>query len=588
LSAPKRTPAEPQKRLSLPPHIAGWQLPPGWSWGAQGLFGDERHYQQVTDGLGRSLSLVTAPNPAHHAWLFSEARHLAHRNHPAIPTTYHYWVAERDARRGPGYLRRWVTGETVRAHLARLGRAEIPYVLQVLRGVGSTLSYLEDNGTTHGALSVDTVWVGPTGRLWLLEWQWAVPKEDIPAGMRPVLPGGMAEGFRAPIVRPPEWSEGGWRPTSCSDQWQLAAVAFAALTGEEPPQTYAPPVRLLRPETPQTVADAIDRALSQDPDARFPSILAFLRSADRGYANKGVLVPIRDVQIGDAESEETRIRLALGDDYEVLSALGSGSFGKVWRARDLSLEREVALKVLHPHVAADARAVSAFWSEAKLAAQLAHPAIVPIYDWDARDDLAWYSMELADEGSVANLVDRSGPREFDEISSQVELLLDGLAAAHSVGIVHRDLKPENILIDRYGRWRMSDFGTANATGEDSTGTTGTPAFAAPEQLLGEPHGASVDRFALAGIVAYALTGHPPFGDGDPAQIVARQLAGVIDMSLYSPPIAEWLRKGLSARADDRFADEDEMKAAWRVAVRRPDHSCPARASWKRSIGPQQS
>lgn len=579
MSGPRRTPVEPQKRLSLPPHIAGWQLPPGWSWGAQGLFGDERHYQQVTDGLGRSLSLVTAPNPVHHAWLYSEAKHLAHRNHPAIPTTYHYWVAERDARRGPGYLRRWVTGETVRAHLARLGRAEIPYVLQVLRGVGSTLSYLEDNGTTHGALSVDTVWVAPTGRLWLLEWQWAVPREDIPDGMRPVLPGGMAEGFRAPAVRPPEWSEGGWRPTSCSDQWQIAAVAFAALTGEQPPERDAPPVRLLRPETPQTVADAIDRALSPDPDARFPSIAAFLRSADRGYASKGVLVPIRDTQVGNAESEETRIRLALGDDYEVLSALGSGSFGKVWRARDLSLEREVALKVLHPHVAADGRAVSAFWSEAKLAAQLAHPAIVPIYDWDARDDLAWYSMELADEGSVANLVDRSGPREFDEISAQVELLLDGLAAAHSVGIVHRDLKPENILIDRYGRWRMSDFGTANATGEETAGTTGTPAFAAPEQLLGEPHGASVDRFALAAIVAYALTGHPPFGDGDPAQIVARQLAGQIDTSLYSPAIAEWLRKALSAKQEDRFADEEEMKAAWRLAVRAARRR--ERATWWR-------
>ncbi len=579
MSGPRRTPVEPQKRSSLPPHIAGWQLPPGWSWGAQGLHGDERHYQQVTDGLGRSLSLVTAPNPAHHAWLFSEAKHLAHRNHPAIPTTYHYWVAERDARRGPGYLRRWVTGETVRAHLARLRSAEIPYVLQVLRGVGSTLSYLEDNGTTHGALSVDTVWVAPTGRLWLLEWQWAVPPEDVPVGMRPMLQGGMAQGVRAPVVLPPEWSEGGWRPTSRSDQWQIAAVAFAALTGEQPPQRDVPPVRLLRPETPQTVADAIDRALSPDPDARFPSIAAFLRSADRGYATRGVLVPIRDAQIGDAESEETRIRIALGDDYEVLSALGSGSFGKVWRARDLSLEREVALKVLHPHVAADARAVTAFWSEAKLAAQLAHPAIVPIYDWDARDDLAWYSMELADEGSVANLVDRSGPREFDEISSQVELLLDGLAAAHSVGIVHRDLKPENILIDRYGRWRMSDFGTANATGEDSTGTTGTPAFAAPEQLLGEPHGASVDRFALAGIVAYALTGQPPFGDGDPAQIVARQLAGLADTSLYSPPIAEWLKRALSSRVEDRFADEDEMKAAWKTAVRAARRR--ERATWWR-------
>ena len=140
MTAPRRTPAEPRRTSALPPHIANWQLPPGWSWGTEGLIGDERHYQQLTDSLGRSLSLVTAPNPAHHGWLLSEARHLAHRGHPNIPTTYHYWVAQRETRRGPGYLRRWITGETVRAHLSRLGTAEIPYVLQILRGAGSTLS----------------------------------------------------------------------------------------------------------------------------------------------------------------------------------------------------------------------------------------------------------------------------------------------------------------------------------------------------------------------------------------------------------------------------------------------------------------
>ncbi|HEX2722476.1 MAG TPA: serine/threonine-protein kinase [Gemmatimonadaceae bacterium] len=567
MSNPKRSPAESFKTVSLPPHIAGWHLPPGWSWGAQGLVGDERHYQQLTDGLGRSLSLVTAPDPAHHAWLFSEARQLAHRNHPAIPTTYHYWVAERDARRGPGYLRRWITGETVRAHLQRLTTAEIPYVLQVVRGAGSTLSYLHDNGATHGAVTVDTVWMGPTGRLWMLEWQWAVPRDDIPRGMRPLRPGGMAEGLRRSTAVPPEWVGGLWNPTPATDQWQLAAVCFTALTGEDPPPVDVPPVSLLRPECPAGLAEALDRALSPDPGERFPSVAAFLRVADRGYSVRGLLVPVRDPESHAEESEEERIRAALGDDYEVLSPLGSGSFGKVWRARDLSLEREVALKVLHPHVAADARAVAAFWTEAKLAAQLAHPAIVPIFDWDSRDDLAWYSMELAEEGSVANLVERNGPREVNEIAPQVELIIDGLSAAHAIGIVHRDLKPENILIDRYGRWRMSDFGTANATGEDATGTTGTPAFAAPEQLLGEPHGAAVDRFALAAIVAYALSGHPPFGDGDHGTIVARQLAGTVDLTRFPPPIAEWLRCALKSNPEERFPDEAAMKEAWRKAVR---------------------
>jgi serine/threonine-protein kinase len=565
MSAQRRTPVEPSS--NLPPHIAGWQLPPKWTWGTRGLYGDERHYQQVTDGLGRSLALVTAPNPAHADWLFSEARQLAHRSHPSIPTTYHYWVAERDSRRGPGYLRRWITGETVRAHMQRLGGVEIPYVMQLVRGAGSTVAYLHDTGMTHGALTVDTVWVTAPGRLWLLEWQWAVPRGDIPPGMRPRHPGGIAEENRPSTASPPEW-DGDWNPTPASDQWQLASICFTALTGEDPPPTNVPPVRLLRPECPATLASALDRALSADPNDRFPSVAAFLRVADSSYTTRGVVVPVAGSELSSTEqSDEARIRYALGDDYEVLSPIGEGSFGKVWRARDLSLEREVALKVLHPRVAADARAVAAFWREAKLAAQLAHPAIVPIYDWDSKGELSWYTMELADEGSVASLVERSGPRTLDEVAPQVESILEGLSAAHGVGIVHRDLKPENILIDRYGRWRLTDFGIANATGEDVTGTTGTPAFAAPEQLLGEPQGAAVDYFALTAIVYFALCGLAPFGETEPQLILARQLAGGADLSHFAPSIAGWMRKGFAPSPDDRFHDAAEMKQAWRDAVR---------------------
>jgi eukaryotic-like serine/threonine-protein kinase len=584
VTAQRRTPAEGLRTSQLPSHIAGWQLPPGWSWGTGGLYGDERHYQQLNDGLGRSLALVTAPNPAHHAWLYSEARHLAHRSHPAIPTTYHYWIAERESRRGPGYLRRWITGETVRAHMQRLGTVEIPYVMQLVRGAGSTLSYLHDNGTTHGALTVDTVWFAATGRLWLLEWQWAVPREDIPAGMRPRHPGGMAEESRPATALPPEWNDDKWEPTHASDQWQLAAICFTALTGEDPPRTDVPPVSLLRPECPASLATALDRALCTDPAERFPSMASFLRVADSSYATRGVIVPVADPDASAIDqSDESRIRYALGDDYEVLSSIGEGSFGKVWRARDLSLEREVALKVLHPRVAADAKAVAAFWSEAKLAAQLAHPAIVPIYDWDSKGDLSWYTMELADEGSIASLVERSGPRKLEEIAPQIESLLDGLAAAHAIGIVHRDLKPENILIDRYGRWRMTDFGIANATGEDATGTTGTPAFAAPEQLLGEPHGPSVDYFALTAIVVFALCGQPPFGDGDATTILSRQLARAVDLTPFSPPIAEWIRKGLMPSPDERFRDSAEMKQSWRNAVRLAKRR--ERTAWWRRTAP---
>ena len=563
----------PRATKVLPPHLFDWQLPPEWSWGPGGMVGDYRHYQEVVDALGRSLSLVTAPDPAHTPWLFEEARQLAQRSHPSIPTTYHYWTAYRDARRGPGYLRRWVTGETVRARLARLGLADIPYVFQMLRGACSTLSYLHETGIAHGGLNGDALWTTPTGRLWMLEWQWAVPREAIPPGVRPgngpleIRSLEASRPMRAELLpMPPEWESGEWVPTPASDQWQLGAMCFTALTGEAPPSRGAPPIKLVRPETPESMATALDRALSPSPADRFPSLAVLLRAVDRGDPARTVVMVRGEPDSTAQESAEARVRWAVGDDYEILSKLGSGAFGTVWRARDLSLEREVALKALHPTIARDDKAVRAFWREAKLAAQLAHPAIVPIYDWDSSGDLSWYTMELAEEGSVASLVARSGPRQAAEIASQVEQVLDGLNVAHANGILHRDLKPENILIDRYQRWRITDFGIANVTGEDVVGTTGTPAFAAPEQLLGEQQGPAADYFALAAIVYFTMTGEAPFGEDDARSILARQLGERADLAPFPAVLANWFRTAFAAKPEERFADGLEMKKAWERAT----------------------
>jgi serine/threonine protein kinase len=125
---------------------------------------------------------------------------------------------------------------------------------------------------------------------------------------------------------------------------------------------------------------------------------------------------------------------------------------------------------------------------------------------------------------VADLVKRSGPRPFAEIAPQVDAILDGLAVAHNAGIIHRDLKPENILIDRYRRWRIADFGIANALGSQMAGASGTPNFAAPEQLLGEEQGVGTDLYAIAGIVIFALSGNVPFAGEDGRAILAAQLA----------------------------------------------------------------
>ena len=552
----------------LPSHLADWQLPPDWRWGGEGVVAEYRHYQEIIDALGRSLSLVTAPDPAHHAWLAAEARYLGHRNHPSIPTTYHYWTRYKDVRRGPGYLRRWIEGETVGAHVRRTGPEDVPYMLRLLRAVGSTVAYLHDAGVAHGAVSPEHMWVAPTGRIWLLGWQWAIPRADLPNGVAP---------DRRWTPTAPEWAVGGiWAPTPASDQWQLAATCFAALTGELPPPSDPPPLRLVRPDVPQSVASALDRALAENPGERHRSIVSLLRTLDRTSSSRSVIVT-GEIAVGKQEwqSEESRLRWAVGDDYDVLALLGKGTFGTVWRVRDLSLEREVALKMLHPNVASDESAVARFRREARLAAQLAHPAIVPIYDWDSRGDVSWYTMELAEGGSVADLITRNGPRPFAEIAPQVDAVLDALVAAHANSIIHRDLKPENILIDRYRRWRITDFGIAKVAGEDAGGASGTPAFAAPEQLLGELQGPAVDCFAVAAIVVYVLRGRPPFPGRTGPAILAQQLAGQLDLSDFEPELAEWLGSGLASDTEKRFPDAATMQAAWRQLVRAAEANAQA-------------
>jgi serine/threonine-protein kinase len=195
-------------------------------------------------------------------------------------------------------------------------------------------------------------------------------------------------------------------------------------------------------------------------------------------------------------------------------------------------------------------------------------------------------MEVQEEGSVADLVARQGPRTLEEIAPQVDAVLDGLSLAHANGIIHRDIKPENILIDRYRRWRLSDFGIANALGDDKASASGTPAFAAPEQLLGEKQGVGADLFAVAGIVIYALTGALPFGGGDARAILAQQLAGKIDLDRFPPELSDWLRRALEAEPDRRFHDAASMRREWRDLTRelaRQERRATRWSRWWRSI-----
>jgi eukaryotic-like serine/threonine-protein kinase len=194
-------------------------------------------------------------------------------------------------------------------------------------------------------------------------------------------------------------------------------------------------------------------------------------------------------------------------------------------------------------------------------------------------------MELAESGSVASLIARGGGQQVVDIATQVDGILDALEAAHAVGIVHRDLKPENVLIDRNDRWRLTDFGIAHGPGStERHGGTGTPEFAAPEQIMGEAQGSSVDLFALGAIIAFTVTGRTPFGTGDARVIVARQLKGDIGLDGVAPQLQAFLRRALAPQAELRFGDATEMRASWHAVLDEIQDDADRGQWWTRWLG----
>jgi serine/threonine protein kinase len=280
---------------------------------------------------------------------------------------------------------------------------------------------------------------------------------------------------------------------------------------------------------------------------------------------------IRPHESEDRVRWEQRLRRALGDDYELLTLLGSGGFGRVYRVRDLHLEREVALKVLHPLLTRDPAVVERFRKEAQLAARLNHINIVNIYDIGGRAGLIWYTMELIEGPNLGQLVERGGPLPLDSVLRLLREALSALAHAHGSGLVHRDIKPENMLIEPDGGLRITDFGLALALrGEGkfggATSQSGTPQFASPEQLLGERVDQRSDLYSLAAVAYFALLGRPPFTGSTPEQILARQTTDQLpDLRAEREDVGEdlerVLRRALSAEVNARYPSAGEFLQA---------------------------
>src|SRR5580704_4983483 len=199
----------------------------------------------------------------------------------------------------------------------------------------------------------------------------------------------------------------------------------------------------------------------------------------------------------------------LSDRYRIVSALGKGGMGEVYRAEDLKLGQSVALKFLTASLAQTEQALDRFTREVRLARQVSHPNVCRVFDIGEADGRTFLTMEYVDGEDLASLLRRIGRLPADKGLEIARQLCAGLAAAHEHGVVHRDLKPANAMLDGRGRVRITDFGLAGFSGEDG-GRAGTPAYMAPEQLSGDEVTPKSDIYSLGLMLYEIFTGKRAF------------------------------------------------------------------------------
>ncbi|MFC4614492.1 Stk1 family PASTA domain-containing Ser/Thr kinase [Cellulomonas algicola] len=276
--------------------------------------------------------------------------------------------------------------------------------------------------------------------------------------------------------------------------------------------------------------------------------------------------------------------------YEIVSRIARGGMATVYLAVDRRLDRDVALKVMHPHLAegtSGADFVARFRREARTAARLTHPGLVGVFDQGLDGETSYLTMEYVDGSNLRRRIAEQGALTVGETLRVTEAVLDALAAAHRVGLVHRDIKPENVLLASDDRVKLADFGLARAVTEVTSTTTGTVlgtvAYLAPELVVRGASDARTDVYACGILLYEMLVGAQPFTGETPIQVAFQHVNNDIpapsDAVSWLPAEVDELVAALAARSpDDRPLDA----AAALTLVRRTRASLDAETLARRA------
>ncbi|HSJ65650.1 MAG TPA: serine/threonine-protein kinase [Gemmatimonadaceae bacterium] len=286
--------------------------------------------------------------------------------------------------------------------------------------------------------------------------------------------------------------------------------------------------------------------------------------------------------------EFVALQQALAGRYSLERELGRGGMGIVYLAREVALDRLVAIKLLPPERAAMAGRRARFVREARLAASLSHPHIVPIHAVDERDGLVWFVMAWVDGETLGDRVRRAGPLGASEGARILREVAWALGHAHARGIIHRDVKPDNILLERgTGRALVTDFGIARASDSDGSDSgaqhAGTPQYMSPEQVTGEALDVRSDLYSLGVTMYYALAGRLPFEGPTTVALLAQHAAAPVPALSGVRPglpgaLSRAIERCLAKVPDERFVSAEALvEAVAEVRDPRSDLPAPVRA-----------
>jgi eukaryotic-like serine/threonine-protein kinase len=257
-------------------------------------------------------------------------------------------------------------------------------------------------------------------------------------------------------------------------------------------------------------------------------------------------------------------------DFQLVRRLGQGGMGQVYLARQLSLKRQVAVKILRTDLAANMTALQRFQAEAEAVAQITHPNIVQVYAINQADDLHYMALEYVEGRNLRDYLSRKGPPDAAIAINIMRQIAAALQRAHELGFVHRDIKPENILLTRKGEVKVADFGLSRCfAGEQplnitqSGVTMGTPLYMSPEQVQGQTVDPRSDIYSFGVTCYHMLAGEPPFKGQAPFEVALQHVQStpvpLADVRPDLPPeLCAIIARMMAKKPDDRYQTAREV------------------------------